>query len=80
MKFYFILKFSANDEGVNEDSVRRYLKRKPMTTTELLQNYTTKKTALSESQLVHDIAKTLEKMNLVKETIKGEIYLSLQDE
>ena len=71
------MKYSAN-EGVSEDSVRRYLQRKPMTTKELLQKFKSKKTGLSDIQLVHAIAQTLEKINHVKETIGEEILLSLK--
>lgn len=68
---------SAN-EGVNEESVRRYLQRKPMTTTELLQKFKSKKTGLSSDQLVHHIAQILKKINPVKQTIKGKMYLSIK--
>ena len=63
---------------MSEDSVRRYLQRKPMTTKELLQKFKSKKTGLSDIQLVHAIAQTLKKINHVKETIGEEILLSLE--
>ena len=65
-------------DGVNEDSVRRYLSRKPMTTTELLQKFKSKRTGLSSDQLVHVIAQILKKINPVKQTIKGKMYLSIK--
>ena len=65
---------------VNEGSVRRYLQRKPMTTKELIEKFKSKKTGLSENQLVRDISQTLKKMNLGKGTTRGDMRLSLLDE
>jgi len=65
---------------VNEDSIRRYLQRKPMTTKELIEKFKSKKTGLSENQLVRDISQTLKKMNLGKGTTRGDMRLSLLDE
>lgn len=73
----YVYFYSAN-EGVNEESVRRYLSRKPMTTTELLQKFKSKRTGLSSEQLVHHIAQILKKINPVKQTIKGKMYLSIK--
>ena len=70
--------YSAGSEGVNEESVRRYVSRKPMTTTELLQKFKHKKTGLTSDQLVHHIAQILKKINPVKQTIKGKMYLSIK--
>ena len=66
---------------VNEDSIRRYLQREPMTTNDLLKKFKSEKTGLSENQLVRDIAQTLKNTNLGKETAKGgDMRLSLLDE
>ena len=66
---------------VNEDSIRRYLQREPMTTNDLLKKFKSEKTGLSENQLVRDIAQTLKNMNLGKENTKGgDMRLSLLDE
>ena len=66
---------------VNEDSIRRYLQREPMTTNELLKKFKSENTGLSENQLVRDIAQTLKNTNLGKETVKkGDMRLSLLDE
>ena len=65
---------------MNEDSIRRYLQRKPMTTKELIEKFKSKKTGLSENQLVRDISQTLKKMNLGKGTTRGDMRLSLLDE
>lgn len=67
-----------SSDGITEDSVRRYLMRKPMTTTELLQKFKSKKTGLSSDQLVTTIAKILKKLNPEKQKIKGKLYLSIK--
>ena len=68
--------FSDRD-GVNEDSVRRYLSRKPLTTIELLKKFKSKRTGLSSDKLIHVIAQILKKINPVKQTIMGKMYLSI---
>ncbi|XP_077500306.1 transcription factor IIFalpha isoform X1 [Amblyomma americanum] len=70
--------WSSSTEGITEDSVRRYLLRKPMTTTELLQKFKSKKTGLSSDKLVNTIAQILKKLNPEKQTIKGKLYLSMK--
>lgn len=68
----------SSDSGINEDAVRKYLARKPMTTTELLQKFKTKKTGLSSEQLVNIMTQILKKINPVKQTVKGKMYLSIK--
>lgn len=65
-------------ESVNEEAVRKYLMRKPMTTTELLQKFKSKKTGLSSEQLVNLMTQILKKINPVKQTLKGKMYLSIK--
>ncbi|KAF0307526.1 General transcription factor IIF subunit 1 [Amphibalanus amphitrite] len=67
----------ASDTGITEEAVRRYLTRRPMTTTELLQKFKSKKVGLSSDQLVPVIAQILKKINPNKQTIKGKMYLSI---
>ncbi|KAG0724333.1 General transcription factor IIF subunit 1 [Chionoecetes opilio] len=69
---------SGSDSGVTEESIRRYLMRKPMTTTELLQKCKSKKTSLSSEQLVHAIAHILKRINPSKQMVKGKMYLSFK--
>ncbi|XP_076338510.1 transcription factor IIFalpha isoform X2 [Tachypleus tridentatus] len=69
---------SSSSEGITEDAVRRYLMRKPMTTTELLQKFKSKKTGLTSNQLVTTIAQILKRLNPEKQTIKGKLYLSIR--
>lgn len=69
---------SCSDSGITEDAVRRYLMRKPMTTTELLQKFKSKKTGLTSDQLVNVMTQILKRINPLKQTIKGKMYLSLK--
>ncbi|KAK5649441.1 hypothetical protein RI129_000470 [Pyrocoelia pectoralis] len=66
------------ESGITEDAVRKYLMRKPMTTTELLQKFKSKKTGLSSDQLVNIMTQILKKINPIKQTLKGKMYLSLK--
>ncbi|XP_068249344.1 general transcription factor IIF subunit 1 isoform X2 [Palaemon carinicauda] len=68
----------GSDSGVTEEAIRRYLMRKPMTTTELLQKFKLKKTGLNSDQLVHSIAQILKRVNPVKQMVKGKMYLSIK--
>lgn len=70
--------FVASESGITEDAVRKYLMRKPMTTTELLQKFKSKKTGLSSDQLVNVMTQILKKINPVKQTLKGKMYLSIK--
>lgn len=72
------LNVSCSDSGITEDAVRRYLMRKPMTTTELLQKFKSKKTGLTSDQLVNVMTQILKRINPVKQTIKGKMYLSIK--
>lgn len=68
----------SSDSGITEDAVRRYLMRKPMTTTELLQKFKSKKTGLTSDQLVNVMTQILKRINPLKQTIKGKMYLSIK--
>jgi len=65
-------------DGITEEAIRRYLSRKPMTASELLQKFKSKKTKLGCDKLVTKIADVLKKMDLVKRNVKGKMYLSLK--
>lgn len=67
-----------SDSGMFEDQIRRYLVRKPMTTTEILQKLKSKKTGHGSKQLVDIIAVMLKKINPHKQHVKGKMYLSLK--
>ncbi|XP_064121623.1 general transcription factor IIF subunit 1-like [Macrobrachium nipponense] len=68
---------SSDNNSVSEVTIRRYLMRKPMTTTELLQKFKVKKTGMDSDHLVHSIAQILKKINPVKQVVKGKMYLSM---
>ncbi|KAH8318767.1 hypothetical protein KR074_005693, partial [Drosophila pseudoananassae] len=65
----------VEDYGITEEAVRRYLKRKPLTATELLTKFKNKKTGVSSDRLVETMTKILKKINPVKHTIQGKMYL-----
>jgi transcription initiation factor TFIIF subunit alpha len=69
---------SKDSFGNTEDAVRRYLVRKPMTTTELLKKIQSKKTGVSRDELVDMMTQILKKINPSKQMIQGKMYLSLK--
>merc|ERR1719430_984651 len=68
------------NEAISEEAVRRYLKRRPMTTTDLLKKFRSKKTGIQNAQLVQLLANILKKINPHKQKVKGVTYLSLKEE
>jgi len=68
---------SAAAEGITEEAVRRYLLRKPMTVTELLHKFKSKKTRISSQDMVNVIASILKKVNPNKRVQNQKMYLSL---
>lgn len=69
---------SYSDCGVSEEAVRRYLARKPMTTTELLTKFKSKRSGVRSERLVETMTQILKRINPVKQTIKGKMYLSIK--
>jgi len=69
---------TSEEEGVSEESIRRYLMRKPITTKELIKKFKSKTRNISSHDLVHQIGTLLKKINPEKVNIKGELYLSLK--
>lgn len=70
---------SSKDNFSNtEEAVRRYLTRKPMTTTELLKKIQSKKTGVSSDELVEMMTQILKKINPSRQRIQGKMYLSLK--
>ncbi|CAG4991076.1 unnamed protein product [Colias eurytheme] len=65
--------------GVTEEAVRRYLARKPMTTTELLTKFKSKRTGVSSERLVETMTQILKRINPVKQNINGKMYLSIKN-
>lgn len=69
---------SKDNFGNTEEAVRRYLMRKPMTTTELLKKIQSKKTGVSRDALVDMMTQILKKINPSKQMVQGKMYLSLK--
>ncbi|XP_050684667.1 general transcription factor IIF subunit 1 [Leptidea sinapis] len=69
---------SYTECGVTEEAVRRYLARKPMTTTELLTKFKSKRTGVSSERLVETMTQILKRINPVKQNINGKMYLSIK--
>lgn len=69
---------SRDSIGSTEEAVRRYLMRKPMTTTELLKKIQSKKTGVSRDELVDMMTQILKKINPSKQMVQGKMYLSLK--
>lgn len=64
--------------GITEETVRRYLSYKPMTTKDLLKKFKTKKTGLTSEQTVQQIAAILRRIQPEQNMVKGKLYLSLK--
>jgi len=67
----------SDNHGITEELVRRYLSRKPITTTQLVSKFKNRSN-LSSEQLVSIIALLLKKINPEKKMIKNKMYLSLK--
>jgi transcription initiation factor TFIIF subunit alpha len=65
-------------EAAFEEDVRRYLARKPMTTTELLKKFKLKKTGLPKEELMPLLVNVIKRINPHKQKVKGTMYLSLK--
>ncbi|XP_055315238.1 general transcription factor IIF subunit 1-like [Sitodiplosis mosellana] len=77
--FAGVISSNKDDNGITEEAVRRYLMRKPMTTTELLTKFKNKKTGVTSDKLVETMTQILKKINPVKQTIQGKMYLSIKN-
>jgi len=65
-------------QGITESAIRRYLSHKPMTTTDLMRKFKTKKTGLSKEQTLSAIAAILKKIKPDQEKIDGKLHLSIK--
>jgi len=68
----------SSSDAVTEETVIRYLKRRPMTTTDLVKKFRTKKTGINNAQLVPLLSSILKKINPDKQKTKGVTYLSIK--
>ena len=65
-------------ESSFEEDVRRYLARKPMTTTEILKKIKSKRTGIQKDELMPLLVSALKRINPHKQKVKGVMYLSLK--
>jgi len=69
---------SAQESATFEQHIRRYLSRKPMSTTEILQKLKSKKTGHTSERLVEIIAAILKKISPQRRKVHGKMILSLK--
>ncbi|KAL8625653.1 hypothetical protein ACOMHN_043928 [Nucella lapillus] len=69
---------SSNSDGISEETIRRYLQRKPMTTKDLLQKFRSKKLNMTIEQMSNMIAPLLKRLNPERTMINKKLYLSLK--
>jgi len=65
-------------ESSFEEDVRRYLMRKPMTTTEILKKIKAKRTGIQKDELMPLLVSALKRINPHKQKVKGTMYLSIK--
>lgn len=66
---------------ITEEEVRRYLKRRPITSNDLVKKFTSKKTEMDKKKVVEVLHQLIQGMkNVEKQTIKGKMYLSFKEE
>lgn len=68
----------SSSGGITEESIRRYLMRKPMTTKELLHKFKSKRVNMTNEAMMSAIATLLKKISPKKEMVKNVMYLSLK--
>lgn len=64
--------------AITEELIRKHLLHKPLTTTDLVRKFKTKKTGLSKEQTVAAIAAVLKRIAPTQQKIDGKLYLSLK--
>lgn len=69
---------AGGPEAAFEEDVRRYLARKPMTTTEILKKFKSKKIGIPKDELMPMLVNVLKRINPHKQKVKGTMYLSLK--
>ena len=65
-------------EASFEEDVRRYLARKPMTTTEILRKMTQKRPNFPKEDIMPLLVNILKRINPHKQKIKGQMYLTIK--
>ena len=69
----------TGNETVFEEDVRRHRKRQPMTSTDLVKQFTSKKTGIQNSQLPRLLASAITKINPCRNEKDGATYFNLKD-
>jgi len=72
---------SQSNEGIvsiTEEAIRKVLMHKPITTTDLVRKFNTKKTGLTKEQTLSAIAAVLKRIAPSQEKIDGKLYLSIK--
>ncbi|KAI0242448.1 hypothetical protein LSAT2_013349 [Lamellibrachia satsuma] len=68
----------TSSDGVMQEAVKRYLMRKPMTTTDLIQKFKSKNTGLTKDKLVTTIAQILKQLNPERSKNKDKLFLFIR--
>ena len=74
---YCIFSYFSVEASFEED-VRRYLARKPMTTTEILRKMTQKRPNFPKEDIMPLLVNILKRINPHKQKIKGQMYLTIK--
>ncbi|XP_070535833.1 general transcription factor IIF subunit 1-like [Ptychodera flava] len=69
----------SSDSGITEEMVRRYLKRKPMTTKDLLHKLRAKKTGMNQHEIVQKITDILRKLSPQNIKLKGKSHWFIKE-
>ena len=77
-KYLHIFFYYFSVEASFEEDVRRYLARKPMTTTEILRKMTQKRPNFPKEDIMPLLVNILKRINPHKQKIKGQMYLTIK--
>lgn len=69
---------SQSQNVIADETVRRYLQHKPITTKDLLKKFKTKRTGLTSEQIVTTVAEILKRLKPEQKKINGKIHLFIK--
>ena len=69
----------TDNQTISNEAVRRYLKKRPMTTMDLIKKFMFKKTGIQNDLFIRLLANLIKKINPHMCKVKGVTYLSLKD-
>ena len=69
---------ATSEESSLEEDVKRYLARKPMTTTDILRKIKYKRPGMTKDELLPLLVSALKRINPHKQKVKGVMYISLK--